>query len=133
MAKTYRPYVPEQDLLLPQISGASAAAGAAGESGGSGATTEMAGDSHGSGSSGRHASLKSAPLESPTGSAARQAAVAAAVLPKNGIDIEQAVAEIERAYIRQALDRSNWNQTEAAKLLGLTFRSIRYKIQKLGI
>lgn len=71
--------------------------------------------------------------ELPSASAARQAAVAAAVLPAAGLDIDQAIADIERAYIRQALDRSNWNQTEAAKLLGLTFRSIRYKIQKLGI
>ncbi|MCY3023438.1 MAG: hypothetical protein NTW87_31035 [Planctomycetota bacterium] len=41
--------------------------------------------------------------------------------------------EQERAYILQALERTNWSLTEAAKLLNMTFRSIRYRVAKLNI
>ncbi|MCK6474510.1 MAG: sigma-54 dependent transcriptional regulator [Planctomycetes bacterium] len=54
-------------------------------------------------------------------------------LPENGFDLERHLMEQERAYILQALDRTDWNLTEAAKLLGMTFRSIRYRVSKLGI
>jgi two-component system response regulator PilR (NtrC family) len=39
----------------------------------------------------------------------------------------------ERKLILQALDRTNGNLTEAAKLLGMSFRSIRYRVAKLKI
>ncbi|MCW8130726.1 MAG: sigma-54-dependent Fis family transcriptional regulator [Planctomycetota bacterium] len=55
------------------------------------------------------------------------------VLPPHGIDLERYLIEQERAYIVQALERTDWNLTEAAKLLGMTFRSIRYRVSKLGI
>ncbi len=55
------------------------------------------------------------------------------LLPPNGIDLEKHLLDRERAYILQALERSNWNLTEAAKLLNMTFRSIRYRVSKLGI
>lgn len=57
----------------------------------------------------------------------------APVLPAQGIDLERHLIDQERAYIVQALERSDWNLTEAAKLLGMTFRSIRYRVSKLGI
>ncbi len=56
-----------------------------------------------------------------------------AVLPPQGIDLERYLLDEERAFILQALERSNWNLTLAAKLLNMTFRSIRYRVQKLGI
>ena len=40
---------------------------------------------------------------------------------------------MEQRYIRQALDRTNDNRTEAARLLSVTFRSLRYRLSKLGI
>jgi two-component system response regulator PilR (NtrC family) len=55
------------------------------------------------------------------------------VLPEGGMDLERYLLELERAYIIQALERTEWNMTEAAKLLGMTFRSIRYRVGKLGI
>jgi len=55
------------------------------------------------------------------------------VLPELGMDLEQHLIDQERSYILQALERSNWNLTEAAKLLNMTFRSIRYRVSKLGI
>jgi two-component system response regulator PilR (NtrC family) len=40
---------------------------------------------------------------------------------------------IERDAIREALERARYNKTEAAKLLGITFRQLRYRIKKLGL
>ncbi|MEM7561490.1 MAG: sigma-54 dependent transcriptional regulator [Pseudomonadota bacterium] len=47
--------------------------------------------------------------------------------------IEQHLNRIESDLIQQALSQTNGNITEAAKLLGTTFRSLRYKIKKLEI
>ena len=58
---------------------------------------------------------------------------AAAVLPAEGLDLERHLLDVERAYIIQALERCNWSLTEAAKLLNMTFRSIRYRVSKLNI
>ena len=55
------------------------------------------------------------------------------LLPAQGMDLEQYLLNQERNYIRQALERCNWNLTEAAKMLGMTFRSIRYRVAKLNI
>jgi len=41
--------------------------------------------------------------------------------------------DIERRMIREALARSDWNQTAAARKLGLTEQSLRYKLRKYGI
>jgi two-component system response regulator PilR (NtrC family) len=40
---------------------------------------------------------------------------------------------IERAAIIKALEQTRYNKTAAAKLLGMTFRALRYRIKKLGI
>ena len=39
----------------------------------------------------------------------------------------------ERNSIVQALEKTRWNKTAAAKLLGLTLRQLRYRLQKLDI
>ena len=44
-----------------------------------------------------------------------------------------ALADIERDLLRQALVRTNWNQSRAAKLLGLSRDQVRYKIEKYGV
>jgi two-component system, NtrC family, response regulator PilR len=41
--------------------------------------------------------------------------------------------EIERRAIREALEKARYNKTKAAALLGMSFRSLRYRIKKLGI
>ena len=56
-----------------------------------------------------------------------------AILPPEGMDLEKFLLEQERTLIIQALERSNWNLTEAAKILCMTFRSIRYRVAKLAI
>jgi two-component system, NtrC family, response regulator AtoC len=50
-------------------------------------------------------------------------------LPATGVDLEQ----LERALVVQALDRSGWNQTKAAALLGLNRDQIRYRIDKFNL
>ncbi len=41
--------------------------------------------------------------------------------------------DIERQAIVKALEQTRYNKTAAAKLLGMTFRALRYRIKKLGI
>jgi DNA-binding NtrC family response regulator len=50
-------------------------------------------------------------------------------LPANGVDLEQ----WERSFVLQALERSGWNQTRAAGLLGLNRDQIRYRIEKFKL
>jgi two-component system NtrC family response regulator len=48
-------------------------------------------------------------------------------------DLDKAVEEFERRIILSALERANWRQNRAAAELGVTERSMWYKIKKLGI
>jgi two-component system, NtrC family, response regulator PilR len=41
--------------------------------------------------------------------------------------------QIEREAILDALRKTNFNRTAAARLLGITFRQLRYRMQRLGI
>jgi DNA-binding NtrC family response regulator len=41
--------------------------------------------------------------------------------------------EHEKAKILEALQRTNWNITRAAQLLGMTFRTLQYRLEKFGI
>jgi two-component system response regulator PilR (NtrC family) len=43
------------------------------------------------------------------------------------------VEEVQRQAILEALEKTRYNKTAAAKILGLTFRQLRYRIKKLGI
>ncbi|MEH6498061.1 MAG: sigma-54 dependent transcriptional regulator [Pseudoalteromonas distincta] len=47
--------------------------------------------------------------------------------------LEDYLDNIERTAITQALEETRWNKTAAAKRLGLTFRSLRYRLKKLGM
>ncbi|MBS2029369.1 MAG: sigma-54-dependent Fis family transcriptional regulator [Deltaproteobacteria bacterium] len=71
------------------------------------------------------AALRGAPATSP--------AELPAQLPESGFDLEAFLEATERRLILEALARTGSVRTEAAKLLGLSFRSIRYRIAKLGI
>ena len=44
-----------------------------------------------------------------------------------------AVAEVERRTILEALERAGGNQTRAARDLGLTEQSVRYRLRKYGL
>ena len=51
----------------------------------------------------------------------------------DGIDLEEVLAEIEKEYIMRALELSKGSRERAAKLLGLSPRSLRYRMSKLGL
>lgn len=65
--------------------------------------------------------------------------------PTKGLNVEQAEPSLdnndltttledqERQMIVEALEATRWNRTAAAKNLGISFRSLRYKLKKLGI
>ena len=50
-------------------------------------------------------------------------------LPSEGINFE----DVERNLITQAMEQTDYNITKAAKLLGLTFRTLQYRLEKFGI
>jgi DNA-binding NtrC family response regulator len=50
-------------------------------------------------------------------------------IPADGIDIE----ELERQLIVQAMEKSGWIIAKAARLLGLTYRTLQYRLEKFGI
>ena len=50
-----------------------------------------------------------------------------------GVSLETILEEIERGYLKKALDCTNGNKNRAAELLGITFRSLRYRLDKLSI
>jgi DNA-binding NtrC family response regulator len=49
------------------------------------------------------------------------------------IDLEGEMLRHERTLVEAALNRTGDNLTEAAKLLGISFRQIRYKVRQLGL
>ncbi|MCG6975051.1 MAG: sigma-54 dependent transcriptional regulator [Acidiferrobacterales bacterium] len=53
--------------------------------------------------------------------------------PDDDEGLDDYLARIERAAIEEALEKTSQNKTAAAKLLGITFRALRYKLEKLGI
>ncbi|MBU0637376.1 MAG: sigma-54 dependent transcriptional regulator [Planctomycetes bacterium] len=53
-------------------------------------------------------------------------------LPPEGFDFEK-LRKLESHLLRQALDRTNNNQTQAAKLLNLSRDRLRYRLQKHGL
>ncbi len=48
-------------------------------------------------------------------------------------NLEDHLEEVERKLIMQALEETRWNRTAAAQRLGLSFRSMRYRLKKLGL
>jgi transcriptional regulator with GAF, ATPase, and Fis domain len=50
-------------------------------------------------------------------------------LPASGINLD----DLERSLVVQALERTGWNQTKAATLLGLNRDQIRYRVEKFSL
>ena len=59
----------------------------------------------------------------------RTAATATFKLPADGLNLE----DVERDLLVQALDRTDWNQTQAGRLLGINRDQVRYRIEKFGL
>jgi two-component system response regulator PilR (NtrC family) len=72
-------------------------------------------------------------LQLPVGDRTGESAANATAGPDTDESLDDYIARIEEVAIRDALTRANQNKTAAAKLLGITFRALRYKLEKLGI
>jgi len=76
-----------------------------------------------------HIRLRSTPR--PTAPVPLAPATSAAA--SGGAALGEHLEEIERDAIIKALEKTRYNKTAAAKLLGMSFRALRYRIKKLGI
>ncbi|MBI4700765.1 MAG: sigma-54-dependent Fis family transcriptional regulator [Deltaproteobacteria bacterium] len=56
-----------------------------------------------------------------------------AELAEQGCDLDDVLAQTERSFLEQALERAGGERKSAARLLGISFRSLRYRLAKLGI
>ena len=64
--------------------------------------------------------LDSAPGESPE-------------LAPGSVPLDTYMDEIEKDVLMRALEQTRYNKTAAARLLGITFRALRYRLKKLGL
>lgn len=48
-------------------------------------------------------------------------------------DLDAYLADIERRVLTEALEANRWNRTETARSLGISFRSLRYRMKKLAL
>ncbi len=53
-------------------------------------------------------------------------------IPPDGLNLDDFLSEIEKKLLLKALERTNGVKSEAARLLGLNFRSFRYRLAKYG-
>jgi len=54
-------------------------------------------------------------------------------IPAQGVQLEKLVSEYERDLLREALGKAGGVKKQAARLLGISFRSFRYRLEKLGL
>ena len=50
-----------------------------------------------------------------------------------GLPLQERLDQVERTAILAALEQTRYNRTAAAKLLGITFRALRYRMERLGL
>ena len=65
--------------------------------------------------------------------AAADEPAAEAAFPDEGIALERVLYDYERQILEQALDKAGGVRKRAAQLLGISFRSLRYRLAKLGL
>jgi two-component system response regulator PilR (NtrC family) len=63
----------------------------------------------------------------------REAPEPAQRIPREGVDLDKLMEDYERSLILEALRPAGGVKKRAAKLLGISFRSLRYRLEKLGI
>jgi two-component system response regulator PilR (NtrC family) len=51
-------------------------------------------------------------------------------LPEEGCNLDEVMSEVERRLMLEALERTGGVRKAAAQLLGITFRSLRYRLEK---
>lgn len=52
---------------------------------------------------------------------------------EDATDLPSLLIEVERRQILDALEKTRWNKTRAARLLGISFRALRYRLSKLDL
>jgi two-component system response regulator PilR (NtrC family) len=72
------------------------------------------------------------PMESDAAAAESDVSQQQAAL-ESGQSLEDYLENVERKLIVDALESTRWNKTAAAKKLGITFRALRYRLQKLEL
>jgi two-component system, NtrC family, response regulator PilR len=55
---------------------------------------------------------------------------ALSAFPSEGVDFEKEIAETERRYLQAALEKTHGVRTQAADLLGISYRSFRHYAKK---
>jgi len=63
----------------------------------------------------------------------KDSSTAATQAPDAQGDLEGYLEDVERKILVSALEESRWNKTATAKALGISFRSLRYRLKKLGL
>jgi two-component system response regulator PilR (NtrC family) len=58
---------------------------------------------------------------------------ASSSVPGNKYPLQDYLDQVERAAILETLEQTRYNKTAAARVLGVTFRSLRYRLERLGI
>ncbi len=58
---------------------------------------------------------------------------ASSEFPADGVDLDRLVSDYERMWVTRALEKTGGVRKRAAALLGISFRSMRYRLEKLGI
>lgn len=54
-------------------------------------------------------------------------------IPEEGVELDSVLSGMERHFIEKALERTSGNKTQAARLLGMSFRSFRYRLTKYDL
>jgi two-component system response regulator PilR (NtrC family) len=54
-------------------------------------------------------------------------------IPPEGVNLERLLEDYERSLLLEALSASGGVKKKAAQLLGVSFRSFRYRLEKLGV
>jgi two-component system response regulator PilR (NtrC family) len=54
-------------------------------------------------------------------------------IPEEGVKLDELLDEYERSLLQEALEQTNGVKKRAAARLGISFRSFRYRLEKLGM
>jgi len=55
------------------------------------------------------------------------------IIPEEGMQLEPLLEDLEKKYLLKALDKTGGAKKKAAELLGMSFRSFRYRLAKFGL
>jgi two-component system, NtrC family, response regulator PilR len=73
------------------------------------------------------------PLVTTTGGTRKLASAYDIEVTDEGLDLEKVIGQIEKEILIKAIHRTSGVKKKAAKLLGITFRSMRYRVEKYGL